>query len=454
MSNRSKSREPLQAIPSAPLNKRPTRITTSSLHPSLQDPSTCLLKSPEATDPLTPPTTPLKARNETPALIFDVTQFRGMSLGETNTVDAPLSLGATKKRTSESEKNPNQECSWEETTPRICTKKYQLLRGPASSGYQEYGRGAWSVVYRAVESTTAVTPPGLPTPPNSPTNNLAFASAHIKDTLAIKAPTRRDAHKILEEEARILTYLHQYPHATDHLVAFYGYDEPQHSIVLDAVPTSLDTYARSAGNRARANLSGKTMFDPVVGISEWSHLAERLISGLAYLHDRQCVHGDIKPANILLRSITEDGHMQPIYCDFSSSHIMSKRPDDIEESSGVTPDYSSPELLESFYRRRGDRAVVTFASDVFALAVTLLVAAIGDSPYAIVRNDIQKLGFAKEGRPFEFARMGNEASRVMKGKLVERALRGGVEKDPAKRMSVVEWKNDVSKTFEGKEKTR
>ena len=115
----------------------------------------------------------------------------------------------------------------------------------------------------------------------------------------------------------------------------------------------------------------------------------------------------------------------------------------------MTPDFTSPELLASFYHRNGSRAVATFASDIFALGVTLLVAATGESPYVSARMEIQKLAMAKEGRPMEFARAGDQASRVMKGRMVVKSLTRALEKDPMRRVSALEWKLEVLEALKG-----
>lgn len=338
------------------------------------------------------------------------------------------------------------EDKWKKTTPRPYLKRYELL-GSVGTGFDEYGRGAWSTVYRAIECHPGKIPAPL-TPPLSPPSSPKQAG--ISKLLAVKAPSRNDAHPILQQEARILTYLHSFPESASYLVPFHGYDQPLHSLIFSAIPLNLESYVKQAARTARLSPSTKTMFDPVIGPGEWSHLAEHLISGLAFLHSHNCIHGDVKPANILLlQSSSDDSVIDPLFCDFSSSRIMvpSKRgpggeenDDDAEEVTAVTPDYTSPELLVGLHGRTpGMRAVITPASDVFSLGVTLLFAAVGESPYASARIEVQKLAMAREGRPVDFARSGEGAARVKLGKLVERVVTMGVEKDVKKRVDAKEW---------------
>ncbi len=413
-------RAALAELPALPLHQRPKNVelkTTPAGVPKVN-----------SNQSLTPPSTPPKLENSRAPISADAIENR-LSIG--------LTLGLKSLKIIEHEAEQHKTEGEHETKLKWYNKKYEL--------HEELGHGVWSNVYRATEHREATTIPGmLPlSPPTSPTNDSAFSSRRI---LAIKKPSRRDAHRILENEARILTYLHSYNEASSYLVPFYGFDVAQNSIVLDVVPMSLETYAKSARKRP---LATNTMFDPLIGAETWADLAECLIRGLAFLHSKGCVHGDIKPANILLR-LDEKDKMIPLYCDFSSSRVISSVtvPEDVGEVSAVTADYTSPELLELLHKRNDERAIATFASDVFALAVTLLYAATGESPYACARMELQKLGMAKEGVPLEYARRGEQASRVMEGRAVGKMLEGALAKDPEKRLEVEGWRCGVRDVVE------
>lgn len=410
-------RSALAELPALPLDQKP-HLTTSETLPA---------KVPvvNAFQPLTPPPTPSKsAHNRTSASADGIEAI----------LSTDVNIDVKPSETLEYKANQisREESLGSNTAPKPYTAKYQL--------YEELGHGAWSTVYRAVEDVeplkSLTNMP--PTPPTSPTTG---ATASGNKVLAVKKSSSRQAHQVLEKEAKILTYIHSHANASTYLVPFHGFDTTQHSIILDAVFLSLEAHAKAA---ARRPLSTKTMFDPVIGAEEWVGLAEGLIDGLAVLHGIGCVHGDIKPANLLLRP-GRNGELIPLYCDFSSSHIISGTGEDeeVEEVSAVTTEYSSPELLEALSPRNTDRAVATYASDVFALGVTLLFAAIGDSPYAGARIASQKLGMAKEGSPIEFARRGGQASRVMKDRAVEKALKGALAKEAGQRIAVAKWKGEI-----------
>ncbi|KAL8942349.1 MAG: hypothetical protein Q9216_001731 [Gyalolechia sp. 2 TL-2023] len=395
----------------------------------------------EKQDPssLTPPLTPIRSdpmRNTANSNLGHLDQDIECVLGSQIShaiVDSGSSLTPTTEEI----------LSWEKTVPRPCTKKYQRQ----GSGDQELGRGAWSTVFRA--EFLQFQPSPIPTPPTSPISSPSKPT--IKQLLAVKAAARRDARKILYQEARILTYLHSSAHASRYIVPFHGYDEASQSIVMDAVPLNLDTHTKSCLETARLNPSGVTMFDPVCGIREWKTLATQLIDGLAFLHSKSCVHGDIKPANILLRPKCDDSSeaYTALYCDFSSSRIFSgdskSDEDRSQQITALSPDFTSPELFSALH---SGGAVATMASDVYALGVTLVVAAIGTSPYAISNVQMQKLSMAREGRVLDFARVSGQPSRVMKGKIVERCVKGALEKSSANRSTAEQWKGDVAAVFE------
>ena len=428
------------------INKRPQLVSISSSPPA---PLT-MCKSSQA---LTPPVTPLRAEYKRASASADVSLASPMCLDKQ---DAPAEL--PDREMVEAELSPARakaetEPEWQNVRPQPYPGKYVLLNS-TSAGIQEYGRGVWSIVYRAVEIADKVSANTPLTPPTSPPSSPAQAG--VNGILAVKAPSRRDAHQILEQEARVLTYLHSFPQASDHLVPFYGYDQARSSLILGPIPLNLETRAKTAGATARINFSTKTMFDPVIGAVEWTNLAVDLVDGLGFLHAASCVHGDIKPANILLHSSSTTNSLVPLFCDFSSARVIapseSRRgeiEEEIEQVSAVTADYTSPELLTALQRRDG--AIVTPASDVFALATTLLMAAIGESPYAGARTEVQKLSMAKEGRPLEFARHGDGASRIMKGKMVEKMVMGAVETRVEKRLTAVEWKTIVADVVSGME---
>ncbi|KAK4054406.1 Protein kinase C signaling pathway involved MAPKK protein [Microbotryomycetes sp. JL201] len=94
-------------------------------------------------------------------------------------------------------------------------------------------------------------------------------------------------------------------------------------------------------------------------------IAESMISGLVYLHDRKIIHRDIKPSNVL---VTQSGQIK--LCDFGVSGEL------VNSFAGTfvgTTFYLSPERI------RGGKYTIT--SDVWSMALTVLEVALNRFPF-------------------------------------------------------------------------
>ncbi|PLB38409.1 protein kinase domain-containing protein [Aspergillus candidus] len=307
----------------------------------------------------------------------------------------------------------------------------------------EYGRGVWSVVYKA--SSRPPSNSSLLTPPSSP--------APGNHKVAVKSPSRRDAHVVLDAEALALSRISLFSGSDNYVVPFHGYIPGDHAIVLDAVPLSLATYIEDKAAIAKQNMSTRTMFDPAPGMASWKALATKLIRGLSWLHNTpHIVHGDIKPHNLLLRPLEDeetDFPFTPLFADFSSAHIIAGPSLSAEKNqpgtalTALTPPFAAPELLTVSSLTSLD-VRPTPAADVFSLAVTLLAAATGDLLLYPGTSNMQRLAMAREGhRVIEFARSGAHGSRVPRNGLVEQIIKPALAKDPAERINPTDWLNLV-----------
>lgn len=102
-------------------------------------------------------------------------------------------------------------------------------------------------------------------------------------------------------------------------------------------------------------------------------IARRLASALAHAHQRGIVHGDLKPANILIRN---DG--EPALIDFNLSQITDAAP---RSWRGGTLPYMAAEQLMAMIS--GAAGPACEQSDIFALGVILYELAEGRLPYDI-----------------------------------------------------------------------
>ena len=64
--------------------------------------------------------------------------------------------------------------------------------------------------------------------------------------------------------------------------------------------------------------AGKPGSSPIIlGWSARLRIARGVARGLAYLHDKKCVHGNVKPSNILL-----DADMEPLLADLGVDRLV------------------------------------------------------------------------------------------------------------------------------------
>ena len=111
-----------------------------------------------------------------------------------------------------------------------------------------------------------------------------------------------------------------------------------------------------------------------LSLPEWTHLAKDAIRGLMHAHDRQVVHQDVKPGNIMLQA--DDGAAK--WIDFGSASIIGMS-DRGYNGASHTLAYVAPERMSR--KQRGNSA-----SDLYSLGVTLYEAATGQIPWVTPRG--------------------------------------------------------------------
>lgn len=128
------------------------------------------------------------------------------------------------------------------------------------------------------------------------------------------------------------------------------------------------------------------------GFALW--FATRVSAALAHAHERQILHGDIKPANVLLRN---DG--EPSLIDFNLSLDLSSDSNSI----GGTLPYMSPEQLR---RLMGRQMLLTPSSDVYSFGMVLYELIEGKlafpPPFSQAESDLEE-SLRLRQRPIDFS---------------------------------------------------
>lgn len=309
---------------------------------------------------------------------------------------------------------------------------------------QTFGYGAWSTVFKGTCRQARAQNSGLETPPLSP---------HLSPPIivAIKKPARKDAVSIIESEAKILTHLMSQEEHGSFVVRFFGIVPSESSIVLAAVPHSLEAHIKHCAIHAVSTRTTWNMTEPVIGSQQvWLDLACKLVSALDWLHNEaMVVHGDIKPGNILISSTMSDENDQhvfpfvPLFADFSSSQILDQNPTP-NTLSAVTREYTAPELLSSKVLL-DPNSTATTESDVFSLAVTLLVAATGNT-MVYFGSIYQRQAMATQGWGIlSHVRNSDDGIRLPRQGVVLRCLERAVLKAGMGRIDASDWKQAIER---------
>jgi serine/threonine protein kinase/tetratricopeptide (TPR) repeat protein len=160
--------------------------------------------------------------------------------------------------------------------------------------------------------------------------------------------------------------------------------------LVEALRRRLDDFQMQTGatpNRA-ADSPPSAAATPVLKLFEESTfvnavlwLAERVTEGLLHAHQHGILHGDLKPANILL---TDEG--QPMLLDFNLATDIKVRAALGELRIGGTLPYMAPEHLDAL--RGGDRRKVDARSDIYGLGVILFELLTGKQPFESRRGPL------------------------------------------------------------------
>ena len=319
------------------------------------------------------------------------------------------------------------------------------------------GEGLWSDVYLAKPSLPQhMDQPALPatgtvsmTPPTTPvhlkTSSLEMHPLPVApSSYAIKVPASTSAKKVIAAEGKILSYLSRFPYAERHIVSFYGVDTRTGSLVLKAMDGTLENWIQ----QELKVLDETSRAQKLVAI--FPAIATCLLDSSLWMQDKDCIHADIKPSNIL---VSNSSSITPVvvFSDFSSTVLTTTTPDTIETSpvGAGTWDYLDPSLLST--RTPASPSPTT---DLWSLAITLLFLVIGASPFdAFKHNKFQQREMIKSGAPLQCLSYGDDGIKNTKRlKALSEALGFDVQKwfakvlvkNREKRVGILEWKRELA----------
>jgi uncharacterized protein YegL len=158
----------------------------------------------------------------------------------------------------------------------------------------------------------------------------------------------------------------------------------------------------------------EVMAEGPMKVEDVRRLCDSLSLTLDRLHSGGIVHRDVKPANILLRSLDP---VVPALCDFGISVALPEGIPITETQAAFTVLYSSPESLFG---------IACYAGDFWSLGAVLLEALCGHHPLANLSESFAKMEIAREGLrvPHELEPEGDAGREILvgiiKGLLVRR----------------------------------
>ncbi|KAJ7289329.1 kinase-like domain-containing protein [Mycena rebaudengoi] len=229
--------------------------------------------------------------------------------------------------------------------------EFPLLTSQITIGSFPTAQGGFSDVYRGQYTR--------PSHAHRAHHNTCFTTEIAVKVLRVTEECNLDrALKHLKKEATVWMQLCD----TVHVAKFYGV------AVVGGRPALILEWC-SQGT-ARDYLEGKSL-------DERLRVILGLTTGLAYVHSRNVVHGDLKGNNVL---ISNNGYV--VLSDFGLSRTLERHTGyTTSNSSAGSVNWSSPELIRPWFQTE-ETHVKTLASDVWAFACTVYELLTDTTPYA------------------------------------------------------------------------
>ena len=213
------------------------------------------------------------------------------------------------------------------------------------------------------------------------------------------------------KEARIQANLEN-PHIVQILSIFTYQDLP--CLVMQHIEgTDLDKVIKKA-----KLLKAKKGEGGALSLERSVHIFQQILEGIGFVHKYRTIHGDIKPANILMN---EEGRVK--VADFGLSFLLSSSGNREGETLGGTPHYMSPEQILN--------EEMDIRSDIYSLGVTLYYMLTGSFPLGEIKKTTELIEAHLEGSLERPKRVLEGFPDISPG--VKSAIMKALEKDPNNR---------------------
>ena len=168
-----------------------------------------------------------------------------------------------------------------------------------------------------------------------------------------------------QQEAQAAANLHH-----DNIIEIYDFDAKDGQLFI--------AMAYLEGGSLRDYMDQAAQRGSQIDLETAIHLVRQLAEALHYAHEQDMVHRDVKPDNVLLKTVTQNGEetQRPILTDFGLAKLLqsSDSDSDLEGTLG-TLEYMSPE--QCIIGRPVDGR-----SDIYALGIVLYELVAGRRPFA------------------------------------------------------------------------